>query len=52
VDGDFEVSYTQASVIFISAVCDLDEELSAPSPAPCLPVYCHVSHHDNNGLNL
>uniref|UniRef100_A0A8C6IA63 Uncharacterized protein n=1 Tax=Mus spicilegus TaxID=10103 RepID=A0A8C6IA63_MUSSI len=26
-------------------------ELSAPSPAPCLPAY-HDSHYDDNGLNL
>jgi hypothetical protein len=28
-----------------------DVELSATSPAPCLPACCHVSCHDN-GLNL
>lgn len=31
---------------------DQDVELSAPSPAPCLPACCHVSCYDNNGLNL
>ena len=31
---------------------DQDVELSAPSPAPCLPGCCHASHHDDNGLNL
>ncbi|CAO2579807.1 hypothetical protein LEMLEM_LOCUS1157 [Lemmus lemmus] len=29
-----------------------DIELSAPSPAPSLPSFCHASHHDDNGLNL
>jgi hypothetical protein len=29
-----------------------DAELSAPSPAPFLPGYCHASCHDDNGLNL
>ena len=27
-------------------------ELSALSPAPGLPGHCHVSCHDDNGLNL
>lgn len=27
-----------------------DVDLSAPSPALCLPVHSHVSHHDNNDL--
>lgn len=27
-------------------------ELSVASPAPCLPVCCHASHRDDNGLNL
>ena len=27
-------------------------ELSAPSPAPCLPGCCRASYHDDNGLNL
>jgi hypothetical protein len=31
---------------------DQDVELSAPSPALCLPANCHASHHDNNGLKL
>jgi hypothetical protein len=26
---------------------DQDIELSAPSPAPCLPASCHVPLHDN-----
>jgi hypothetical protein len=30
---------------------DQEAELLAP-PAPCLPACCHVSHHDDNGLNL
>jgi hypothetical protein len=31
---------------------DQDAEHSAPSPAPCLPVLCHASCHEDNGLNL
>jgi hypothetical protein len=31
---------------------DLDVELSASSPAPCVPACCYASHHDDNGLNL
>jgi hypothetical protein len=27
---------------------DQDAELSAPSPAPCLPGHCHASLHDEN----
>lgn len=30
----------------------LDVELSAPCPAPCLPVSSHASHHDDIGLKL
>ena len=30
---------------------DPDVELSATSPAPCLPTYHHAPHHDNNGLS-
>ncbi|CAO2646520.1 hypothetical protein LEMLEM_LOCUS27951, partial [Lemmus lemmus] len=30
---------------------NLDFELSALSPAPCLTVSCHASRHDDNGLN-
>ena len=29
-----------------------DTELSAPSPAPCLPASYRVSSHDDNGLSL
>jgi hypothetical protein len=29
-----------------------DTKLSAPSPAPRLPVCRHASHHDHNRLNL
>lgn len=32
-------------------ITDQDVELSLP-PAPWLPAYCHVSHHDNKGLDL
>jgi hypothetical protein len=31
---------------------DQDVELSAPSPASCLPAYHHASCYDDNGLNL
>ena len=31
---------------------DSDVELSAVSLALCLPAYCHVTHHDDNGLTL
>lgn len=31
---------------------DQDAQLSAPSWAPCLSGHCHVSCHDDNGLNL
>jgi len=31
---------------------DEDIELSAPSPAPCLPGCCHASCYDDNELNL
>ena len=37
---------------FPSAVCGSGCRLSVLSPAPCLLAYCHVSHHDDNGLNL
>lgn len=49
---DFEVSEAQArpsdSLFVLSA--DLDVELSAPCPAPCLPEGHHAPHHDNTGL--
>ena len=39
------------SLFLLSA--DPDIELSAPSPAPCLPAYYHASsHHEDNGLSL
>ena len=37
---------------FLLMPADQDVELSAPSPAPCLPAHCHASCHDDNGLNL
>ena len=41
-------SYTQCgSPLLLPSHQDI--ELSAPSPVPCLPVLCHVSHHDNSG---
>ena len=52
----FEVSYAQ-TMPRVAHNClrlplDQDVKLLAPSPAPCLPVLCHISHHDDNGLNL
>lgn len=29
---------------------DQDVELSATSPAKCLPAHCHTPYHDDNGL--
>ena len=53
---DFEVSEAQARPrVFHSLFLlpmDQDVELSAPSPALCLPACCHASSHDDNGLNL
>jgi len=50
----FEVSDAQARphVSLFLLPADQDVELEAPSPAPCLPARCHISHHDYNGLNL
>jgi hypothetical protein len=31
---------------------DQDAELSAPSPALCLPVCCNACYYDDTGLNL
>ena len=55
VGAGFGVSYAQdlPSVehsLFLAA--DQDTELSATSLAPYLPGCCHVSHHDDNELNL
>ena len=36
----------------LSSCVDLEVELSDSSPAPCLPVCCHASHHDDNELKL
>nr|XP_048297365.1 uridine-cytidine kinase-like 1 isoform X4 [Myodes glareolus] len=35
-----------------TASVEQDVELSASSPAPCLPACCPVSRHDDNGLNF
>jgi hypothetical protein len=50
----FEVSDAQArpSVSLILLPVDAHIKLSATSRAPCLPVFCHASQNDNNGLNL
>ena len=48
----FKVLYAQAMPsVAHSLLLPADRELSAPSPAPRLPEYHHVSHHDDNGLN-
>jgi hypothetical protein len=55
VGAGFEVSYAQAMPSVAHSLllpADQDVEISAPSPAPCLPPCCHASHHDDNGLNL
>jgi hypothetical protein len=54
---DFEVSKAQARAQWLSLSLSLQPadqgvEFSVPSPAPCLPVCCHASHGDDNGLNL
>ena len=53
---DFEVLYAQAMLSVVHSLVllpvDQDVELSAPSPAPCLPECCHIYHHNGNGLNL
>lgn len=47
-----EVSKAQARFSGFSLPGDCRyTELSATTPALCLPAYCHVPHHDN-GLNL
>jgi hypothetical protein len=50
------VTYVQAILSVVHSLSllpsDQNVELSAPSPAPCLPGCCHASHHDDNGLNL
>jgi len=50
----FEVSDAQArpNVTLSLPAANPDIELPDPSAAPCLPVCCPVSHHDNNELNL
>ena len=50
----FEVSYAEAmpSVAQSPIAEDQDAELSAPSPVPCLPVWNHDSHYDDNRLNF
>lgn len=39
------------SFILFLLLADSDVELSAPA-APCLPVHCRATHHDDVGLNL
>jgi hypothetical protein len=52
----FEVSYVQVipcvSHSLLLLPIDQAIELSVPSPAPCLPARCHVSHGDYNGQSL
>ena len=45
-------SCAQCGTISFLLPVDQNVELSAPSPAPCLPVQCHVSCHDDNGPDL
>ena len=55
VEEGFVVLYAQAMLSVAHSLllpADQDVELSAPSPAPCLPAYCHASNHDDNKLNL
>lgn len=47
----FQVSEVQARPSVTLLPAKLDVELSAPCPAPCLPVM-HASHYDDNGVNL
>jgi hypothetical protein len=39
-------------VVQFQLLVDQDLELSLSSPASYLPVFCHASCHENNGLNL
>ena len=51
----FEVSEVQARASVsqsLPAAAGPDVELSATSPAPCLPACHHASYHDDNGVNL
>ena len=56
VEVGLEVSYAQAMSSAVHSLLrlpvDQDAELSAPSPALCLPACHHASHHDDNGQNL
>jgi hypothetical protein len=47
----FEVSKAQESLIFLMPT-DLDVELLATSPVPCLPACCSAYCQEYNGLNL
>ena len=50
--GHIYSRYATVVHILLLLPLDLDVEFSAPSSVPCLPGHCHVSHHDDNGLNL
>ena len=45
-------AYAKPRVSLFFLPIDQVGELSALSPAPCLPSCCHASHHDDNRLNL
>ena len=45
------ISNVQARLVSLLPA-DPDVGLSAISPTPYLPAYCHASRHDDNGLNL
>ena len=49
----FEVSKTQDGPSGSPCCLQIKNvEVSATSLAPCLPVYGHAAHYDDNGLNL
>ena len=45
-------SCTQYDSQSLSVPSDQNVELSAPSPAPCLPACCHAPQHDGLKLTL
>ncbi|EDL28701.1 mCG140546, partial [Mus musculus] len=62
--GDFSIFHFlyRKTTIIVMKTClhrvhwekegDQDIDLSAPSPAPCLPGCWQASHHDDDGLHL
>ena len=43
---------SQAQCLSLPAACRSGCRILSSSPASCLYTYCHVSHPDDNGLNL